>query len=402
MSDAGTFLLVSGDALRLSSGWVDVVSTLVSGGVRVEVAVDDRLDAADLIDAGAFARPLPLGRGRAGLATSAVLLATRAAEHPPALVHVLDPALSPLVLGALAATPGAQALFSVASDLAFAGPVGAASLRAWSARNPDRAAVLLLDHAARSRASGLGIPEARWYELPAELGVDAAGLALEDDPTQLRAAARRRLGVGADDVLVAMVVSSDDTASRAAVIDAITTLRAARPAWTPLVLVRFGALQARLAIERAGARVLSIEQERALLWHAADVLWLPNVGEHEALLEASVARTPAVAVRSGAYVDIVRDGETGWLRDGLAAQCAQLVQVASRGLERSSAGAAARSRAMRGWDRGLCVERLLRAYDAVLTGEAPQARLDLAAGRIVGESGLERRRRELVRPGRRE
>jgi hypothetical protein len=61
----------------------------------------------------------------------------------------------------------------------------------------------------------------------------------------------------------------------------------------------------------------------------------------------------------------------------------------------AASGTAPRAQLTTGWDRPIRVERVLRAYDRVLSGEGESVRLG-ADGSIVRETGFDRRRRELL------
>jgi glycosyltransferase involved in cell wall biosynthesis len=102
----------------------------------------------------------------------------------------------------------------------------------------------------------------------------------------------------------------------------------------------------------------------------ADVVVLPSVGEGfgVALVEAMACGKPVVGTRSGGIIDIVRDGETGYLvppADPQALANALDLLLTDRTLAQRM-GAEGRRRAVEEYSTGIVAERLRGIYQEVL------------------------------------
>jgi glycosyltransferase involved in cell wall biosynthesis len=184
-------------------------------------------------------------------------------------------------------------------------------------------------------------------------GIDPAGWEASPDE---RAAARERLGIAPDDVVVAMTSRLIPGKGHAALIDAFADARADAPALR-LLIAGDGPLRAELAARAAaepGVTMLGFQDDVRPLVQAADLLAFPTepeLGEGFGLsaLEAMAAARPVVATAVGAIPEVVEHGRTGLLvpahdRRALAAALARLADapherdaMGRRGAERAAA-----------------------------------------------------------------
>lgn len=139
---------------------------------------------------------------------------------------------------------------------------------------------------------------------------------------QSRRDARRVLGLGDDEHVVAMIAAMRPEKAHDAFLDAVRTL-ASRGTHIRALLAGDG--ERRAALERRAESLgiadrvefLGVRDDVARLLHASDVAVLPSRAVVETLplcvLEAMSTGVPVVASRVGSLPEIVEDGVTGWL-----------------------------------------------------------------------------------------
>jgi len=151
------------------------------------------------------------------------------------------------------------------------------------------------------------------------------GIDLERWPVateEARREARKNLGIGASDQVVAMIAALRPEKAHEVLFDAIAGLAALGKRVRVLLAgdgPRRGALGQRaqaLGI-RDSVDFLGVRRDVAQLLHASDVVVLPSHDVVEtlplSLLEAMACGTPVVASRVGSVPEVVSDGETGLL-----------------------------------------------------------------------------------------
>jgi glycosyltransferase involved in cell wall biosynthesis len=209
----------------------------------------------------------------------------------------------------------------------------------------------------------LGVPRSRRSNIAYSIGETWAAPTTSDD----RAAARRRLGIDAEEfvaVCVAYVYAPKRLVHRGVgikghdvLLEAWRRHRADGGEGTLLVVGGgFGAageahrreLLARFG-EVDGVRWVGHVDDVAPWYHAADVSVAPSRSEnHGAAAEASLLAIPTIASRVGGLPELVIEGETGWLvppedPDALAAALRQAIAAGPE--ERRARGQRARQRA---------------------------------------------------------
>lgn len=112
------------------------------------------------------------------------------------------------------------------------------------------------------------------------------------------------------------------------------------------------------------------ENRLVTVYNAADVFVLPSVQEGQGivLLEAQACGKPVAAFSIGGVNEAVRDGETGFLASpgDVAGLAENLLKLLGDGMLRARMGVAARSFVTENYSWGLCAQRMLAVYRAVL------------------------------------
>ena len=187
---------------------------------------------------------------------------------------------------------------------------------------------------------------------------------------------RRELGVGPDEVLVAMVTVLRTGKGHEVAAEAVQRLT---PEFPNLRLLVLGEGPDRGEVERAlenlGARAIMTGHREDVLavLDAVDVLIHPTRADAfpTALLESMAASVPAIATSVGGIPEIITDGETGLLIDSppdgraLAESLAVLLRDARA---RERIGSAARERFEAKFTVDAWLSRLLPIYDLALAG----------------------------------
>jgi glycosyltransferase involved in cell wall biosynthesis len=231
----------------------------------------------------------------------------------------------------------------------------------WSLRHTARLA--LVGRQVRDRLVATGIAD------PRKSDVVLNGVAVPVVPGD-RDAARARLGVPADALLVGCVGRLVELKNHALLVDALPGLLAAHPALHAVIVgdgPLQGALQARIDDAGLGARVklAGARADVQALLPALDVFVLPSrtEGLSIALLEACAAGLAVVATDVGGNPEIVADGRTGRLvpSDDLPALQSALHALLQDAGERARLGSAARD-----WVRAHgSVDAMRQNYDLV-------------------------------------
>jgi glycosyltransferase involved in cell wall biosynthesis len=225
----------------------------------------------------------------------------------------------------------------------------------------------------------------RWYldtgwDRPDRVLVVPNGVAAAGAERLGRDTTRAALGLGADDLVVAMVAVLRPGKGHDVAVAAMTTLRARLPRARLLILGDGPGRRAiaRLAAPLGDAVVLAGHRDDVpSVLAAADAVLHPTAHDAfpSALLEAMAAGLPAVATAVGGIPEIVRDGETGVLvpapaRAGDVAAALERL-LGDAGL-RAAMGAAGRRRFEERFSADRWAQRLRDAYEAA--GARPGAR----------------------------
>jgi glycosyltransferase involved in cell wall biosynthesis len=186
-----------------------------------------------------------------------------------------------------------------------------------------------------------------------------------------RAAARDRLGLALDDVVLGIVARLSPQKAHAALLRAVAALAPGRPGLRLAVIgdgAERAALEALAAELGIAERVLftGIRRDVRALLPGLDVSCLSSVHEGVPLvvLESMAAGLPVVATAVGALPELVRDGEDGLLVpagdvDALAARLARLVDEPEL---RAAMGARARTRA----ENDFALDRTVLGYQQLV------------------------------------
>jgi glycosyltransferase involved in cell wall biosynthesis len=148
-------------------------------------------------------------------------------------------------------------------------------------------------------------------------GIDTGAFAIQPSADD-RAAQRRGLGIGADDLVIACVARLESVKDHATLLRALAVVAVAKPR-VRLLLVGDGTQRAALQRQAAGLSPNVIFAGRrddvAALLPLCDLFALASTSEGLPLtiLEAMAAGLPCVATDVGAVGEAVRDGETGRL-----------------------------------------------------------------------------------------
>lgn len=309
--------------------------------------------------------------GSAGLRDVAAFrrLLARLRRDPPDLIHahLTDATIWGAALARRLRRPGVATLHVLPETGAVAGWRGALRRRLEMRALRRTDAVLAVSAAVRQAWVAAGLPAER-VEV-AHNGIDTDAFAYAAGDSQVRAAARARLGMPPEAPLLVTVTVLRGGKGVDTLLTAFERLLATRPA-ARLLVVGDGpeAEGLRRRAEPLGASVhWAGYQARVEPWLAsADLFVLPSRGDAfpTALLEAAAAGLPAVAAASGGVPEIVADGETGVLvdperPDELAAAIEQLLADPAR---RAAMGEAARRRAEERFSLAAWRGRLERVY----------------------------------------
>jgi glycosyltransferase involved in cell wall biosynthesis len=186
-------------------------------------------------------------------------------------------------------------------------------------------------------------------------------------------AARRELGLGADDLVLLYVGRLDREKSVGRVLTAFERVAGTLPR-ARLVLVGHGtqseALRRQARTQAAGARVefLGVRPHESLVtcYRAADVFVFASETETQGLVlaEAAACGLPAVSVSGPGCDEVVRDGETGVLTKPDAASLAEgLIGLLLDPERRARMAVRAREVAEREFDVALQIDRTLAVYE---------------------------------------
>jgi len=189
-----------------------------------------------------------------------------------------------------------------------------------------------------------------------------------------REAARRLLGLGANDLVIGSVANITPQKGLEHFIGAAEQIRRHEPGVKFILLGRAMETQRRYeqtirdAAIRARVEVRDPGDDLPLLLQALDVFLLTSVPRSEGIsttvLEAMAVGVPVVATDVGALREVVENGDTGFLvppldDDGLVAAALRLIHDADL---RARMGRVARDRAVERYDADFCAETHLAAY----------------------------------------
>ena len=238
-----------------------------------------------------------------------------------------------------------------------------------------------------------GLPAARVRTLRNAIDVPAA----PPDAARRRVAARRDLGAGAGDLLVATLGRLDEPKKGLAVfLDAAAVVAAAEPR-ARFALVGDGPARADLE-RRAGApglagRVVFAGERRDVrdVLSGIDIFVQPSLWEGFGLtvIEAMAAALPVVASRVGGIPEALRDGVDGILVPPAepAALARAILRLARDPDLGARLGAAGRDRATAEFGLDGLVDATLAMYDELLAAKRPAG---AAAGTARGGAGMAR------------
>lgn len=235
-------------------------------------------------------------------------------------------------------------------------------------------ATIVISNPLRAWAIREGIPGAAGYHV-IHSGIDLEAFRRPMSP-EARAAARRSLGAGADDLLVGLVSKVWEGKGHADLLAAAAALAPHHPRLR-LAFVGEGPLRASLEAEAArlglagAVRFAGFRDDVPAVTAALDVACLPSrfEGMGRVVLEAMACGVPVVASRVGGIPDLVRDGETGLLvpPGDPAALAAALDRLLADAARRRAMGAAAAARsADPRYDVRMMVRGIERVYEEVL------------------------------------
>ncbi|MCB9507626.1 MAG: hypothetical protein H6698_07855 [Myxococcales bacterium] len=345
----------------LCEAGADVAVTACGG--RVEAVAGVRVDAAP---------SLPIAAADA-LALVPLLVA-RFADASPHIVHALDLRAAAAVAAAARVTPVGHVVASVWSDLA---PMRA-PLRA---PRVERLAETVARHLfgrvdgwvllGPRREGGLveRICDGPRTVLDAGMGVAVDAPAASDRPAGA--------SVASEVLVVGSTRQTESDAARCA-----DALRAASP--LPVVVVD---------LDTPGAWLESMESARAA------VVFTDGPTAAYAAMEAAAAAVPAVVWAATWAAELARPGISGAVipRGDVARAVAAARAYDADATLRASHSAAARSYAVRVFDRELAAARVLRLYDELLDGTSAEPARVTPDGRVEAMPVGDRRRRDLLR-----
>jgi len=201
----------------------------------------------------------------------------------------------------------------------------------------------------------------------------ADGIDLErfDGPLD-RPAVRARWGLTPEDCVVGIVARLDPVKDHATLLRAMA-LAVPRAPNLKLMVVGGGPLETEIRAQAAASPVskhllfTGPQLEVPALYRAMDLYAQPSLyeGVSGAILEAMAARLPVLSTPVGGTVDILREGETGFLSPvgDEAALAAHLVRLASNHTERQRLGAAGRAFVTRHFNLGQVLDKYGRVYE---------------------------------------
>jgi glycosyltransferase involved in cell wall biosynthesis len=206
-------------------------------------------------------------------------------------------------------------------------------------------------------------------------GVDCRRFA-PPSPEQ-RAAARTRLGLGADEITVGAVGGLELRKGHRYLLEALGHLRGTLPAVRCFIAGSGSQREVlqeqvrRLDLESAVRLIGSVEDPRALFW-AIDIFVQPSIKEGlgVALLEAMACGLPAIASRAGGMAEVIEDRHNGRLvmvadASTLSQALKELIQSPAR---RAAIGTAARTRVAMNFSMETMASRTLALYQSSLGG----------------------------------
>lgn len=219
--------------------------------------------------------------------------------------------------------------------------------RIWAQRVLIRAVERKVARSEAMRAAMCGQLKLKPSEV--QLIADGIDLARYDLPVS-RAAVRKRCGLHPDDEVVGIVARLDPVKDHRTLFRAAGRLIETHPR-LKLLVVGGGPLQAELQAEVAGSPLASHvvftgpQLDVPSLYHCMDVYAQPSLyeGVSGSILEAMSTRLPVVSTAVGGTVDIVKEGETGYLvpagdDQGLAAQLHVLLTDRAKARAQGEAG----------------------------------------------------------------
>lgn len=244
---------------------------------------------------------------------------------------------------------------------------------AWASSRP--AAVVVNSEAGKQAHIALGYRPKRWQLIPN--GIDCEQY--RPDPS-LRAAARRALGLGDDEIVFVMVARVDPMKNHAGFLAAAGKLKAKAPFKARFVLIGRDAKPNNLQLARASneaglgesVRMLGERADLSELLPAFDVLVLPSLfgeGFSNVLGEAMAAGLSCIATDVGDAAMIV--GDAGIIippADPVALAAAMLDLGGMEASARAALGSRARERIAANFALGAILARYEAFYRELLTG----------------------------------
>ncbi len=376
--------LVAPNASDFAARYAELLSALVRAGAEVTVHAEGAGDASTTL-LGVAWHSAPTRRSAAGglgvvsdgVADAALvaMLVARWTETRPTVVHALSAALAPAVTRAARMCGVPHVVVTLDSTFENAIPAGARrsdrALRrvlgtrlSRAVRAADR--TIAMHAGARDSWVAVGVKSAHCRLIDSGMGIALGDFFDGPSAQELRAAARGRLGLDADAVVVSVTGGTGEESAELAgrFPDAI---------WLPI---------------KAG-EVLQAPAPDALL--AADVVISLHrrVEQALALQKAAALEIPTISWRVPGNTEVVRHGQSGVLArpfspEGVVVGLTALMVADTR----KNAGDLARSLAARLFDRDLAVRKILSTYDELLSGETAQpARVD-GRGMVVSGRDL--------------
>lgn len=190
-------------------------------------------------------------------------------------------------------------------------------------------------------------------------------------------AARARLGVPEDALVMAIVANLIPYKGHADLLNALGRIRADLPAgWLLLCAGRDDGIGASLAAQAAAldlqphVRFLGLRNDVPDILAAADIAISASheEGSSNAVLEAMASSCPVIATRAGGNAEAVRDGDTGLLvpPGDPAALAGAILILANDSVLRGRMGAAGRRLADTDYSLGACVNAYAALYRTLL------------------------------------
>jgi glycosyltransferase involved in cell wall biosynthesis len=213
-----------------------------------------------------------------------------------------------------------------------------AMIAALAERAAGLEAIVTASSISQKRLIGWGVPEAKLIRVP--IGIDLR--LFKPASPAARAEARRRLGLAPDQICLGLFHKDGEgwgeglqpkwVKAPDVFLQVVERLHARYPLFVLLTGPARGFVKQglqRLGVPHRHLQLASLAQV-APLYHALDVYIIPSreEGGPKALLECLASGVPVVSTRVGMCVDVIRDGENGFLADAEDAE--GLAQAAGR------------------------------------------------------------------------